>query len=661
MAKEQLAVIEMVTNMILGKTEGISKVDFVPQKTRCPEPENGMHMHDKVPVIQDQDIEKTKNQQQIFPRKTPESQGIVSDHLRYLIQELADSPNTDMHHFMVLRHGNVICEADFAPYRKGIWHITHSMCKSITGMAVGFLVEEGKLELSENIYKIFHDKGSTWAKIFRPEVTVENLMTMTSGVTFNESGIVSGNDWLESYLNAPVSEKPGTKFQYNSLNSYVLSAIITERTGMPMDEYLKPRLFEPLWITDYLWEKCPRGITKGGWGLFMHTEDMAKLGQLYLNKGKWNGKQIIPESWAEASVTKKVDSIEGTYGYGYQLWMEERPGSFEYNGMLGQNVLIYPDVDMVIVTNAGNEELFQNNVMLNIIRKYFPVDWMPKETLPENPIAYAKLQELTERLAGKRLKNDQYYNSPLTIGKGGWKKNSLKYRVRERQTEIEKVQNQQIHLLTDLLDGTCYEMEQASVGLFPLVMQVMHNNMTDGISKINFYKKRTKELQQTLILCFQEGEESIELEMGWNQYIENKLSIHGETYLVAVKGELSSDVDDNPVLKVEIVYLEEAMRRKLYVTFVKDTSASKLITPEYIEIKWYESPGKALIMEGMESITTEVTKHPIYSRIRENGGIDLLHRLMEQTIEPVIKGRIIDSSEEAQQDTEVQHPEISGD
>ena len=661
MAKEQLAVIEMVTNMILGKTEGISKVDFVPQKTRCPEPENGMHMHDKVPVIQDQDIEKTKNQQQIFPRKTPESQGIVSDHLRYLIQELADSPNTDMHHFMVLRHGNVICEADFAPYRKGIWHITHSMCKSITGMAVGFLVEEGKLELSENIYKIFSDKGSTWVKMFRPEVTVENLLTMTSGVTFNESGIVSGNDWLESYLNASVAEKPGTKFQYNSLNSYVLSAIITERTGMPMDEYLKPRLFEPLGITDYLWEKCPRGITKGGWGLFMHTEDMAKLGQLYLNKGKWNGKQIIPESWAEASVTKKVDSIEGTYGYGYQLWMEERPGSFEYNGMLGQNVLIYPDVDMVIVTNAGNEELFQDNVMLNIIRKYFPVDWMPKETLPENPIAYAKLQELTERLAGKRLKNDQYYNSSLIIGKGGWKKNSSKYRVRERQTEIEKVQNQQIHLLTDLLDGTCYEMEQASVGLFPLVMQVMHNNMTDGISKINFYKRRTKELQQTLILCFQEGEESIELEMGWNQYIENKLSIHGETYLVAVKGELSSDVDDNPVLKVEIVYLEEAMRRKLYVTFVKDTSASKLITPEYIEIKWYESPGKALIMEGMESITTEVTKHPIYSRIRENGGIDLLHRLMEQTIEPVIKGRIIDSSEEAQQDTEVQHPEISGD
>ncbi len=647
MAKEQLAVIEMVTNMILGKTEGISKVDFVPQKTRCPEPV----------------------QQQIFPRKTPESQGIDSDHLRHLIQELADSPDTDMHHFMVLRYGNVICEADFAPYRKGIWHITHSMCKSITGMAVGFLVEEGKLELSESIYKIFSDKGSTWAKMFRPEVTVEHLLTMTSGVTFNESGIVSGNDWLGSYLNASVSEKPGTKFQYNSLNSYVLSAIITERTGMPMDEYLKPRLFDPLGITDYFWEKCPKGITKGGWGLFLNTEDMAKLGQLYLNKGKWNGEQIIPESWVEASITKKVDSIEGTYGYGYQLWMEERPGSFEYNGMLGQNVIIYPDVDMVIVTNAGNEELFQDNVMLNIIRKYFPVDWMPEETLPENPIAYTELQKLTQKLAEKdryrkeesekrrtkeeteiSLNKNQHYNIPYMIRKGGWKKNSGKYKSLERHIETEKAQKQQIHLLTEMLDGARYKLDQTSVGLFPLIMQVMHNNMTDGISEIGFRKG--------MILCFQEGEEAIELEMGWSQYIENKLTIHGETYLVAVKGELSSDADDNPVLKVEIVYLEEAMRRKLYVTFVKDTSASKLIPPEHIEIKWYESPGKALIMEGMESITTEVTKSPIYSRIRENGGIDLLHRLMEQTIEPVVRGRIIDPSGEEQQDTEEQHPEI---
>lgn len=619
MAKEQLAVIEMITNMILGKTEGVSKVDFTPQKLICP---------DRIDI------------QQAFPRKTPESQGIHSEHIRKLVQELADCPDTDMHHLMILRHGNVICEADFAPYRRRVWHITHSMCKSITGMAIGFLIEEGKLDLSENIYKIFPDKGSTWAKMFRPEVTVEHLLTMTSGVTFNESGIISGNDWLESYLNASVAEKPGTKFQYNSLNSYVLSAIVTEKTGMPMDEYLKPRLFGPLGITDYIWEKCPKGITKGGWGLFLCAEDMAKLGQLYLNKGKWNGEQIIPESWVEASVTKKVESVEGTYGYGYQLWMEERPGSFEYNGMLGQNVIIYPDADMVIVTNAGNEELFQDNVMLNMIRKYFPVEWKPEEELPQDSIEYRKLNRLLDRLR-KDLPDSPY----IMMQKGGWKKNSPKIRICEQIQEREKNQKKFLHML----DGTDYELEQASVGLFPLVMQVMHNNMTDGITRIGF--RRDPENPEKFKIYFQEGEEPVELEMGWNQYIENKLTIHDETYLVAVSGTLSSDADGNPVLKIEMVYLEEAMRRKLYVTFYRNkhekayrsmeniTGMLPETLPETIKVKWFETPGKALIMEGVESITTEVTKHPIYSRIQENGGIDLLHRLMEQTIEPVIKGK----------------------
>ena len=158
---------------------------------------------------------------------------------------------------------------------------------------------------------------------------------MTSGITFNESGIVSGNDWLTSYMNSSITVNPGENFLYNSLNTYVLSAIITERTGQTLTEYLEPRLFAPLGITRYFWETCPKGITKGGWGLFLCAEAMAKLGQLYLQKGKWNGQQIIPEFWVEVSTAKHKESIEGTYGYGYQIWMEARPGSFEFNGMLG--------------------------------------------------------------------------------------------------------------------------------------------------------------------------------------------------------------------------------------------------------------------------------------------------------------------------------------
>ena len=395
MAKEQLAVIEMITNMILGKTDGVSKVDFTPQK--IPFPENLSY-------------------EQAFLRATPESQGVSSEKLIHLLSNLSASPYTDMHHFLVLRHGNVICDCSFAPYRSGIWHISHSMCKSITGMAIGLLIDEGKLSLDENIYNIFPGKVNPLIKIFRPEITVRHLLTMTSGVTFNESGIVSGNDWLESYLNAPVSGKPGTEFQYNSLNTYVLSAIVSARTEMTLEEYLRPRLFEPLGITRYLWETCPKGITKGGWGLFICPEDMAKLGQLYLNHGMWNEKQIIPADWIRESTTKQVDSIKGTYGYGYQIWMENRLNSFEFNGMLGQNVIVYPDLDMVIVTCAGNNELFQNNVMLDLIRDAFPQEYQASEyVLPENPAEYHKLTHLVHSLSHGSSCMPQ-------IRRGGWAK-----------------------------------------------------------------------------------------------------------------------------------------------------------------------------------------------------------------------------------------------
>ena len=463
MAKEQIAVAELVLNMILGKTGG-TRVDYFPQKPDFP--------FDAV-------------YEQAFVRATPESQGISSDLFAALLRELDASKDTDMHHFMALRHGKVICECNFAPYPKGMWHITHSMCKSITGMAIGMLIEEEKLKLDENIYDIFPDHINAFSKIFRPVITVENLLTMTSGVTFNESGIVSGNDWLGSFLNASVNGKPGTEFQYNSLNTYVLSAIVTKRTGETLTEYLTQRLFGPLGITKYYWETCPKGITKGGWGLFLCAEDMAKLGQLYLQRGKWNGQQLVSEYWIEISTARHLKTQNDTYGYGYQLWMEQRPGSFEYNGMLGQNVIIYPDMDMVLVTNAGNKEMFQDCIMLNIIRKYFPVNYHPADVLPENPLSYS----LLKRLCGE-LENGENNNRSTSL-RGGWKRN-----VVSRRKHSDKKYSYRISAAVDrpsdhhsfmrAVSGRTYVMEQQNIGIAPLFVQVFHNNMTDGISEISF-------------------------------------------------------------------------------------------------------------------------------------------------------------------------------
>ena len=603
MAKEQIAVAELVLNMILGKTGG-TRVDYFPQKPDFP--------FDAV-------------YEQAFVRATPESQGISSDLFAALLRELDTSKDTEMHHFMALRHGKVICECNFAPYPKGMWHITHSMCKSITGMAIGMLIEEEKLKLDENIYDIFSDHINAFSKIFRPVITVENLLTMTSGVTFNESGIVSGNDWLGSFLNASVNGKPGTEFQYNSLNTYVLSAIVTKRTGETLTEYLTPRLFGPLGITKYYWETCPKGITKGGWGLFLCAEDMAKLGQLYLQRGKWNGQQLVSEYWIEISTARHLKTQNDTYGYGYQLWMEQRPGSFEYNGMLGQNVIIYPDMDMVLVTNAGNKEMFQDCIMLNIIRKYFPVNYHPADVLPENPLSYS----LLKRLCGE-LENGENNNRSTSL-RGRWKRN-----VVSRRKHSDKKYSYRISAAVDrpsdhhsfmrAVSGRTYVMEQQNIGIAPLFVQVFHNNMTDGISEISFTYDAGN-----FYVSFTEGEVIHKLPVGFGRAADGCVDLHGEHYLVATLGEFARDENDIPVLKLEITFIEECVKRKVHIFFHEDNG---------IEIRWNETPGKKMILAGLSSITEELSGNFLYNSLLGDHNIttELLHRLMEQTIEPAVRG-----------------------
>ena len=617
MAKEQIAVAELVLNMILGKTGG-TRVDYFPQKPDFP--------FDAV-------------YEQAFVRVTPESQGISSNLFAALLRELDASKDTEMHHFMALRHGKVICECNFAPYPKGMWHITHSMCKSITGMAIGMLIEEEKLKLDENIYDIFPNHINAFSKIFRPVITVENLLTMTSGVTFNESGIVSGNDWLGSFLNASVNGKPGTEFQYNSLNTYVLSAIVTKRTGETLTEYLTPRLFGPLGITKYYWETCPKGITKGGWGLFLCAEDMAKLGQLYLQRGKWNGQQLVSEYWIEISTARHLKTQNDTYGYGYQLWMEQRPGSFEYNGMLGQNVIIYPDMDMVLVTNAGNKEMFQDCIMLNIIRKYFPVNYHPADVLPENPLSHS----LLKRLCGE-LENGENNNRSTSL-RGGWKRN-----VVSRRKHSDKKYSYRISAAVDrpsdhhsfmrAVSGRTYVMEQQNIGIAPLFVQVFHNNMTDGISEISFTYDAGN-----FCVSFTEGEVIHKLPVGFGRAADGCVDLHGEHYLVATLGEFARDENDIPVLKLEVTFIEECVKRRAHIFFHEDNG---------IEIRWNETPGKKMILAGLSSITEELSGNFLYNSLLGDHNIttELLHRLMEQTIEPAVRGYLKRPEETGSIDTD---------
>lgn len=586
MLKEQQAMLELVFNFIRGNTDHISKVDFVPQKPSFYQiPESG----------------------QKLPRSAPEEQGIESAQIQGLMEELLSLLKVDIHQVMILRHGYVIGECHYAPYQENLWHITHSLCKSITGMAIGMLIEEGKLRLDDKILGIFDKSIFSIRRFQQRNLTVEHLLTMTSRVAFNEKGAVSCNDWVQAFLDSPVNGAAGSKFEYNSMNTYMLSAIVTEITGESLMDYLKPRLFEPLGITRIFWESCPKGITKGGWGLFLCPEDAAKIGQLCLQKGVWNQFRILPKQWIDEAAACHVETPKefGEYGYGYQMWMAGRPGSFAFNGMLGQNVIVYPDLDMVIVTNAGSNELFHTSVLLDTVAKYFEGDFVPKEQMKKNRRAYHKLQNFQNRTG---IHDSRF---PLVSYRG------LK-KILWRGSESYKRKK-----LIQQLQGKFYKLERKHVGLFPLIMQVFHNNYTDGICEVGFLVK-----DQKFYVCFREGEKPYCMEVGWNEAKITEIDMHGEPYLAAVKGQAAFDEDGYTMLKLKFSFIEEASSRLLKIRF----------TEKHIEMMWNEYPGKDLLMTGLDSVMTEGTSSFLLDSLMEKDTIGLVDLLMDQTICPKVKG-----------------------
>ncbi len=582
MANDNLAVINLVLGIITQKKD-ISKVKYWPQKPAFP---------------------LDSKEEQPFPRATPESQGISSAYLIEAINALTDNEDTNIQKLMILRHDKVIYEGGFAPWKLGIWHIEYSMCKSITGMAIGLLIDEGKLTLETKLKDIFTQRK--YLSLVSPalNLSVKDLLTMSTGITLNEAGSIASSSWLKNYLSASTNAPAGKVFNYNSMNSYVLSAIVTQITGLSLTDYLKPRLFEPLGIKDYFWEESPEKITKGGWGLFMKEEDAAKLGTLYLHRGKWHGKQIIPEPWVLASISTQIETKDINKGYGYQIWRLDRKGAFTFTGMLGQNVLVYPDTDMVIVTNGGNKDLIQAGSMMKVLKKYFGAGFKPEAQDLNDPKAYKQLQQLKHKL------------------ETGTTQEATRFMWLFTKDQTNKDHQKKI----DRLNGLAYELDDQSVGLFPIVMQVFHNNYSEGIKSLSFRVEGTK-----LFIDFLEGKQVYPLEIGFNKEAINTIDMHGEPYLVSIKGTFAHDEDDREVLKLRIAYLEEACTRLIKIFFNSDDKT--------IELRFNERPGNRMIVEGLSSVKADKgTSKLIMDFVTNQGAMGALQKLISDSVAPVVRG-----------------------
>ena len=337
-------------------------------------------------------------------RSNPEVEGVSSEGINNFIEAVSKSKH-ELHSFMILRHGKVVSEGWWNPYRNDLKHTLYSCSKSFTATAIGFAVSERKLTVNDKVISFFPEDLPDQISPNLAELKIKDLLSMSVGHEKEPSNIISTSDnWVKEFLNTPIKYQPGTKFLYNSPATYMLSAIVQKVTGQRVIDYLKPRLFDPLGISGIDWEIDPKGINTGGWGLRLKTEDMAKFGQLFLQKGKWNGKQILPASWVEEASTLKIlqdpnatqsrkDSSDWLQGYCYQMWRCRNNG-YRADGANGQFIIVLPDKDAVIAITAEAPDM-QGEI--NLIWKHLLPAFEDKK-LPSNPKLMANLKEKASSL-----------------------------------------------------------------------------------------------------------------------------------------------------------------------------------------------------------------------------------------------------------------------
>jgi hypothetical protein len=313
-----------------------------------------------------------------LPRSNPESEGVSSSGIEKFLNAAAGS-KTEFHSFMFLRHGKVIAEGWWNPYSSNLKHSMYSTSKSFTATAIGFAINEKRLALTDKVISFFPKDLPDTISQNLSRLAIKDLLSMSVGQDPDPTAdvITKDSNWVRAILAKPIVNEPGTRFLYNTMGTFLLSAILQKVTHQTLLDYLKPRLFDPLGIEQMDWELSPTGVNTGGWGLRIKTEDMAKFGQLFLQNGQWLGIQVIPKDWIEAASSTKIiqhpelsrskrDSSDWEQGYCYQMW-RCRNQAFRADGAYGQFIIIMPEKDAVVAITAETADMQQE---LNLVWKY---------------------------------------------------------------------------------------------------------------------------------------------------------------------------------------------------------------------------------------------------------------------------------------------------
>ena len=323
-----------------------------------------------------------------FTLHSPESVGVSSDAIRSILEQ---GQSLGLHSLIMLRHGKCIAEAYFSPYASHKRHVLYSLSKSYTSIACAFAVQEGLLSYQDKVADFFPDKVIPEEK---RDLTVEHLLTMSVGT--DETDRFYGIDWVQDFLSAVPQHAPGTVFRYDTSATFMVSAILSRVLGRSVECYLSDKLFAPLDIDDHHWELSPEGSCKGGFGFNLRTRDIARFGQFLLQRGMWEGKQLLRADLVDRATSKHIENgtpvpgqpCDWAMGYGYQFWRCEPEGVYRGDGAYGQYCIIMPQQDVVIATNSGTHDM--QAILTALWRDLLPGIGAATE---ENPAALAALRQ----------------------------------------------------------------------------------------------------------------------------------------------------------------------------------------------------------------------------------------------------------------------------
>lgn len=285
-----------------------------------------------------------------FERVLPEEVGISSKAVMRFLDELEEGV-TEPHGFMIMRHGKICAEGAWKPYAVGMNHGMQSFTKTYAGTAIGIACTQGLLSLDERLEDIFPGKGRK--QEYSDRLTVRNLLRMGTGM---RSLPDFEGEWIENFLSHPIEKEPGSEFFYNSVGSTMLGAVIRAKTGRTLHQFLAEHLFEKIGIEEEHvgWLRLQDGMEVGGSGIFTTLEDNLRLMKLYLDGGVWDGERILSEEYVKLASSLQIDnhmgpSVEGSAGYGFQMWMCSRPGCFRADGAMGQYGFVAPKEDVIVI------------------------------------------------------------------------------------------------------------------------------------------------------------------------------------------------------------------------------------------------------------------------------------------------------------------------